>query len=248
MKILRYILLVLALLLGLLTFLVYKLTPDLSALKDGTLSLQRSDDSPSVLVGPKHPNWVPLSKVSRFFINAIIVSEDSRFYQHYGLDYREIWNSFQTNLEQGRYARGASTITQQLVRIAFLHREKTILRKVREALGALLLERTLTKDEILEWYVNLIPLGQEQYGILEASHFYFKSDPELLSVSQSIQLAMTVPAPSVWAPGLIRKKLSEAGQKRFSKIAYALYSEGYITLNQYRKSLALGNFGAPVDN
>lgn len=228
------------------------LTPDVSEMREGKIKILRPDFKTglpvSVEVGPKTSDWTPIGKVSRFFLNAIVVAEDSRFYQHFGLDFREIWNSVQINLELGRYARGGSTITQQVVRILFLSREKTLLRKVCEILGALVLEWTMSKDEILEWYVNLVPLGKSNYGVKQASRFFFDTDPELLNIMQSIQLAMIIPAPSIWAPGLVRKKMSLAAQKRFANVANALFSEGYITLVQHKKALASGNFGAPIAN
>lgn len=230
--------------------LCFFLVPDIYLLKSDEIEVIRKDiktgEPVSFHIGPQHPQWIPIKHVSHFFINAVIVAEDSRFYEHIGIDFREIWNSLLTNLEQGRYARGASTITQQLVRLTFLTREKTLLRKIREVLGALLLEKILTKEEILEWYINLIPLGQHYHGVKEASHAYFNTEPEFLNIAQSILLAMIIPAPSVWTPSLIRKSLSEAGQKRFIKIANSLFSEGYITSSQLKLVLASGNFGVPL--
>ncbi len=235
---------------GGLLYTFYELTPNVSLLKRHAIEVQREDPKTGlpifVSVGPKTSEWTPLSKVSQFFLNAIVVAEDSRFYQHNGIDFREIWNSFLKNRETGRYTRGGSTITQQLVRLAFLTREKTLERKVREVLGALVLERILSKEKILEWYVNLIPLGYPNYGVQEASRFYFKTDAELLNIDQSILLAMIVPAPSVWSQELSRKHLSDQGKRRFINIARALFSESYITSTQYQKSLSSGNFGNPI--
>ncbi len=236
--------------LGLCFGFLYSQTPDVSILRSGTVQILREDlrtgEPISVSVGRDSPQWTSIAKTSRFFLNALVVAEDSRFYQHGSLDFREIWNSMVTNWERGRYVRGASTISQQVVRMVFLSREKTILRKLREALGAIVLEYVLTKDEILEWYINLIPFGHSTYGVRQASAYFFRTEPELLTISQSIQLAMVVPGPSIWVQGLSRKKLSELGLRKFAKIANALFEEGYITQTQLRKALASGNFGEPV--
>ena len=228
------------------------LTPPVSEMSSGKVLVQRVDPRTGkevpVFLGPgvEGQAWTPLSKVSRFFLDALVVSEDSRFYQHFGVDFREILVSALTNLQKGKYARGASTITQQLVRLVFLTREKTILRKLREALGALVLEWVLGKDEILEWYVNLVPLGPTTYGIAAASQVYFNTEAELLNVPQSILLVMVIPGPSLWTPIFQKRRLSELGQKKFAKIANELFASGSITSAQYQKALASGNFGAPV--
>ncbi len=229
---------------------LYWLTPDISSIKEGQVTITREDLKTglptSVTVGPNTAAWTSLEKSSRFFLNSIVVAEDAPFYQHCGLDFREIWNSLLTNLEKGRYVRGASTISQQVVRILFLSREKTMTRKLREALGALLLESTLSKDKILEWYINLIPFGHSTYGVKQASEYFFKTEPEMLTLNQSILLTMVVPGPSIWAQGLFRKRLSEPGAKKFAKIANALFEEGYITSAQLQRVLASGNFGEPI--
>src|SRR5690606_35698153 len=119
--------------------------------------------------------------ISRHALHAIVVAEDARFYQHAGLDFAEIWASLKTNIRKGRYARGGSTITQQVVKVAFLSSRKNLIRKAREAVGAMLLELLFTKQEILEWYINLVQFGDGVYGIKEGCWHYFKTKPEQLT-------------------------------------------------------------------
>ena len=103
--------------------------------------------------------WTRSSEVSKFLIFAIISAEDARFYEHRGIDLLSIRNSIYSNLSAGKIVRGASTITQQVVRLALLSREKSYLRKLREIWGALLLELLIDKEHILEWYLNMVNFG-----------------------------------------------------------------------------------------
>lgn len=223
--------------------------PPVSQLSSGSVKLDRwrkSMGKVEELVGPKAEGWVPLSQVSLHAVHAILVSEDARFYEHIGLDYKEIWASFLTNIEHRRFIRGASTITQQLVKMVFLSRDKTLVRKLREMLGALVLEWSMSKEEILEWYLNLVELGDGVYGLNEGASHYFETNSELLTVSQGVHLALVLPSPNRWSKGLRRRKLTEFGSKRFSLILTKMLSAGYITDNQWEQAMATGNFGSPV--
>ena len=197
-------------------------------------------------VGPQKKGWIPLEQISHHAVHAILVSEDARFYEHFGLDYKEIWISFLTNVEHGRFIRGASTITQQLVKMAFLSRDKTLVRKLREMLGAMVLETLASKEQILEWYLNLVELGDGVYGINEGASHYFQTSSELLTVSQGVHLALVLPSPNRWSKGLRRRNLTEFGCKRFSLILTKMLAAGYITDSQWERAMATGNFGSPV--
>lgn len=199
-----------------------------------------------VKVGPSTSDWISINNVSKNLINAIVVAEDSRFYTHYGIDIVEIINSLKLNIKAKRYVRGASTITQQVVRVIFLSSKKTLWRKIREVLGALILELLLSKQEILEWYINIVKFGNNIYGIKKAAYYYFNVHPEFLTIEQSIHLALILPSPNVWSIGLKRKNLTDFGHKRFTVIAYNMKRSGYITKDQFLNVLARGNFGQPV--
>lgn len=197
-------------------------------------------------VGPDEKDWIPIRTVSRHVLNAIVVAEDGRFYQHEGLDFTEILNSVALNMKKGRYVRGGSTITQQVVKVAFLSRDKTLVRKVREAIGALLLEKILTKDEILEWYINLVEFGDGVYGIKAAAKHYFAIKPELLTIEQGANLALVLPSPNAWSVGLRRRELTPFGHRRYARIITAMRQAGLITETLWLHALATGDFGRPV--
>ena len=110
--------------------------PFIPALYFSSISVKRLDAKGKPIdvdVGPSTKNWVPISKVSRHVVNAVVVAEDGKFYKHHGFDFEAIAKAIELNRKKGRYVRGASTISQQVVKMAFLSREKTIVRKVREA-------------------------------------------------------------------------------------------------------------------
>ena len=157
---------------------------------------------------PKESNYVALKTISPHLRNAVIVSEDSTFYQHKGFDFFEIRNSFEKNLEKGDFARGGSTITQQLAKNVYLSPEKSLLRKLREALITIQLERTLTKDEILEKYLNVVEFGENLYGIGPASRHYFKKSPSALTPAESAFLAFLLPSPKKYSVSYRKKQLT----------------------------------------
>ena len=222
--------------------------PPIWQLKSGPISIVRWPKSGQVVidVGPGVKSWTPINSVSRHVLYAIIVAEDGKFYSHAGIDLEEIVKSFQTNLEKGRYARGGSTITQQVVKMAFLSSEKSLLRKAREAVGAVLLEALLTKDEILAWYINMAEFGDGVFGLRKASSHYFQTKPELLTVQQGAHLALVLPSPNAWSKGLRNRSLTPFGHRRYATIISQLRAGGYITDALRDAALATGDFGRPI--
>ncbi|MBC62184.1 MAG: hypothetical protein CMP11_06975 [Zetaproteobacteria bacterium] len=189
---------------------------------------------------------IKLSKVSPYTLASIVIAEDVRFYDHIGIDFRALWSSFKVNFRHGEFLFGGSTITQQVVKVTLLSPEKTILRKLREIYGALILELILTKEEILSWYINIIYWGQGKYGLVEAADFYFNLTPDLLSINQSIQLSLILPAPSRLSRVILRKELGAKQMAKFRSVLFQLRDLGYITEEQLRYSMLTGNFYSPI--
>ncbi|HYX36128.1 MAG TPA: biosynthetic peptidoglycan transglycosylase [Oligoflexus sp.] len=235
------------LVLGLLTLAC--MTPPVWQLKQGSVSVVRWPKSgPQTFeVGPGRESWVSIHNVSRHVINAIVVAEDARFYEHPGLDFKEIRSSIAFNMEQKRYARGASTITQQVVKMVFLGPEKSIFRKFREALGALVLDWILGKDDILEWYINLVEFGDGVFGIKSAADHFFETTPELLTIQDGAHLALVLPSPNRFSRGLRQKHLTEFGHRRYAQIIEEMYKLNFITSALRESALATGDFGKPVE-
>ncbi len=197
-------------------------------------------------VGPGSPDWIPLDKMPKHLLHALISAEDAKFYEHAGFDFEAIRKTIEFNLKKKKYARGASTISQQLVKMAFLSRKKNLVRKGREAVGTVLLELILDKREILEWYLNLAEFGPDIYGVKQAARHYFKTKPQQLSLVQSVQLVSILPSPVKWSTGLRQRRLTSFGQQRFAAIATNLKLGGYISEQQWYSLLSQGNFGAAL--
>ena len=139
--------------------------------------------------------WIPLSRVPSYVLDAIIVAEDGTFYEHGGIDWFEVQESLERNLEEGRAARGASTITQQLAKNLFLSTSKDPVRKLKEVVITLLMEGQLSKRRILELYVNIIEWGRGIFGIEAAARTFFGKPASALTLDEGARLAAVIPSP-----------------------------------------------------
>lgn len=145
--------------------------------------------------GPSTEHWVPLADITPAMETALIVCEDSRFFSHNGFDNKAIRDSILDNLRAGHFVRGASTLSMQLAKNLYLGREKTLSRKLQEAAFTLLLEERLSKEDILELYLNVVEFGPGVYGIRNAASHYFNSHPGELSLAQALYLGSILPSP-----------------------------------------------------
>ncbi len=152
------------------------------------------------LYGEEKREIIPLSDAPEHLKRAVIATEDANFYSHHGIDIWGIIRAIKINISIGQPLYGGSTISQQLIRSTFLTREKTIKRKVREIILTLELERRYSKDQILEWYLNQIPLGINIYGVEAASKTYFNKTTKELSLAETAVLAALIKAPSYYSP------------------------------------------------
>jgi monofunctional glycosyltransferase len=149
--------------------------------------------------------WVPLSKISQHLIHAVVVSEDGTFYQHEGVDWYEVEESIVKNLEKGKAARGGSTISQQLVKNLYLSTSKDPIRKFKELIITLRLEKSLSKRRILEIYLNVIEWGNGVFRAEAASQKYFGKSALLLTREEAAQMASVIPSPRRHQPNIVSK-------------------------------------------
>jgi hypothetical protein len=151
----------------------------------------------SFVVGPENPQFTPLQDISSHLRHALLTTEDPSFFYHKGFVEEAIRSSIAINYKEKGFKRGGSTISMQLVKNVYLNRNKTIMRKLEEALLVWLLEgsKTVTKERMFEVYLNIIEWGRNIYGIREASRYYFGKHPSDLNVGESIFLASIVPRP-----------------------------------------------------
>jgi Transglycosylase/Domain of Unknown Function (DUF748) len=145
--------------------------------------------------GPGTSTWTPLEAMSPYFVHAVLVHEDPQFFSHRGFSLINIRNALVRDLKERRYAVGASTITMQLVKNVFLHREKTLARKIQEVLLTWWTERVMEKRDILELYFNVIEYGPGVYGIRQAAQHYWNRLPSELSPAEGVFLSTILPNP-----------------------------------------------------
>lgn len=144
--------------------------------------------------------WVPLSEMARAFPRAVVVSEDHHFYEHHGFDWKAIEDARAQAARTGRPSRGASTITQQCARSLFLWQARSWPRKGLEAYYTAWMEALLSKQRILELYLNVIELGDGIYGVEAAARHYYHVHARRLTVAQVAMLVAILPSPREWSP------------------------------------------------
>ena len=173
-------------------------------------------------------DWIALEDISPYLINAVISVEDKNFYKHHGFDYLRIGKAFITNIQNNTRI-GASTISQQYIKNMFLTFDQTWARKIEEAFLTVELEVHYTKDEILEGYLNTINYGEGNYGIEDASRYYFNKSSKDLTLEEAIMLAGIPKNPSNYNP------ISDydACIKRAKIVALTMVNNGYITEEEY---------------
>lgn len=187
----------------------------------------------SVELCEKSTNYVRLSQISDHLKSAVIISEDASFYSHNGFDLSELQNSLRENLEKGRFARGGSTISQQLSKNLFLTQEKTLLRKAKEVILTQRIEKNFSKNIILEKYLNVVEFGKDLYGIKPAALHYFGKHPSELSPLEGAFLAFLLPNPEKYAVSFKKKELTPFARRRLNEILYKMHFYKKISEDEY---------------
>jgi monofunctional biosynthetic peptidoglycan transglycosylase len=223
--------------LGFIFYTLYlKILPDVLALKSlyPHIHYQGKGKPPLVeLKKQKPPGWIHFNQVSREAIGAIIVSEDWAFYGHKGYDPNQIKIAFQESLDEGKLVRGASTITQQVVKNIFLSRDKTLIRKIRELILAIRLEQSFSKTKILEQYLNIAEWGEGIYGIRHASSFYFKKSPIELNAKEGAFLALLLPSPKRYSQSFRQHQLTRYANRTLNSILFKMKQAHFLSEDRY---------------
>jgi penicillin-binding protein 1A len=176
--------------------------------------------------------FTPFGKIPKRIVQAFVDSEDARFFEHRGVDMRSIVRAFVANLQAGEITQGGSTITQQITRSLLLSNERTMTRKVKEAILATRLERELSKDQILTLYLNQIYLGNRAYGVAAAARNYFHKKLDDLSLAQIALIAGLPTAPTTFSP---INSPTEA-RRRQRHVLNRLVEEGHISEKEAREA------------
>ena len=230
-------LLVFLLLIALALAVAYPNLPDINSLADYRPKLPlRVYSSDGVLLGEfgeERRTFVPIARIPQVMKDAVLAAEDARFYQHGGVDYKGVARAALENLRDAR-SQGASTITMQVARNFYLSTEKTFTRKIYEILLALKIESLLSKDQILELYMNQIFLGQRANGFAAASDIYFGKKLSEVSVAEAAMLAGLPKAPSAYNPIANPRRATQ--RQRY--IIDRMFETGFITETQHEEALA----------
>ncbi|WP_115081949.1 transglycosylase domain-containing protein [Synechococcus sp. N32] len=196
--------------------------------RPGTITLLSTNGKVIQKLGPATREKVKPGAMPPTVAEAFIAAEDRRFYQHDGVDGWGIARAIVTNVRQGAVREGASTITQQLARTVFLSQDRTITRKLKEAALAMKLERQLSKQQILEQYLNYVYLGSGAYGVADAAWIYYSKTPEQLTVPEAAMIAGLPPAPSIYSP-LVNPDLAK---ERRSIVLDRMVQAGFISASE----------------
>ncbi len=145
-------------------------------------------------------DWVSFKDIPQHLKDTVRIAEDAGFYWHKGIDYEELKEAIKKDIQERKFVRGASTITQQLAKNLYLSTEKSLLRKIKEFLIARRLEKALGKDRIFELYLNLIELGPGVFGVQAASNRYFGHSVDALSLEEIVRLTAIIPRPLTTDP------------------------------------------------
>ncbi|WP_442944515.1 transglycosylase domain-containing protein [Nostoc sp.] len=204
-----------------------------AVLREQTLTIKAADGSVLQQQGEATREQLKLEQIPDNLKKAFIASEDRRFKQHNGVDPQGIVRAGLNNLRSQGVVEGGSTITQQLTRILFLKQEQTIWRKLKEVRLAQKLEQELTKDQILERYLNLVYLGSGAYGVADAAWVYFSKSPDQLTLAEMATIAGLAPAPSLYAPD----RNPEAAIRRRNLVLLRMQEDGVITPGQRQAAI-----------
>ena len=202
--------------------------------RDGTLTIKATDGKIIQQTGPATREKIKLQDIPTPLVQAFIAVEDRRFYEHRGVDYPGVIRAFILNIIARDIVQGGSTITQQLARMVFLDMEQSIWRKLREAMLAWKIENELSKEEILELYLNIVYLGSGTYGVADAAWVYFSQPVFGLTLAQMATLAGLPPAPSQYSP-LVNE---EAAKRRRNLVLKEMQAAGLISDERTKRAIA----------
>jgi len=178
--------------------------------------------------------WAPLASVPDSVVQAVVTAEDDTFFGHQGINYKAVWEALRHDVQKKRFARGGSTITQQMIKNVLLSKEKTLSRKLREFVLARQAEEILTKRQILEIYLNEVEWGENIYGIEAASRFYFDKHASELLANESALLAGMLPNPRYYNP---YKRMDKARQRQ-EQVLFNMFQAKLMTQDEYGNAMS----------
>jgi len=214
--------------------------PDVSLLNDHFPSPRDLEKRQALELSKNRPaRWISGKSFSPYLKKAILISEDDAFYQHEGIDWNQLRLALEERFEEGGRLRGASTITQQVAKNLYLSSEKSYLRKLKEALIARSIERELSKDRILEIYLNIVEFGQGIYGAPAAARFYFSKSATELTPKEASFLAMLLPNPKKYSVSFRKGALTKYAADSIQRILLRMRQVGWISHEEYNAEVQM---------
>ena len=212
--------------------------PDVTTLKNvrlqTPLQILSKDGELIAIFGERRRTPLKYNEIPPVVVNAVIATEDARFYEHFGIDPVGIVRAMYIGLKQKGFSQGGSTITQQVAKNFFLTPEKSISRKAKEIILAIRMEKELTKEEIMTLYLNMINFGSRAYGVAAASYTFFGKTPEQLTIDEAALLAGLPNAPSAYNP----ISHPERARTRRDWVLGRMLDQSYITQAQYNEAIS----------
>lgn len=217
-------------------FFQYRSLPKLAQMDFQNLKTLATQKVHSRLEVKRPYSWTGISEIHRDYLYSIVMSEDSGFFEHSGLNVDAMIDSLAENIKERRLAYGASTITQQVVKNLFLTQEKSFLRKLKEIIITRSLEKRFSKNQILELYLNLAEFGPDLYGVRAAATRYFGKTPSEINAAEGAFLALMLPSPRRNHYAIFQNKnLTSARRHKIHRVLNDLLYNEYISEEQYRK-------------
>lgn len=184
----------------------------------------------------KKHRWIDLQYMSRDLIYAIVISEDAEFFEHDGINYEALVSAFAKNYKKKKFVSGASTITQQVSKNLFLDQEKSISRKLKEYFVSRDLDTYMSKNDILEIYLNIAEFGPDIFGIREAGKYYFNKHPSKLDAGEAAFLALMLPSPRKNHYSIfVKKNYSKVKRRKVRTVLRGMLYKEYISAKEYKK-------------
>jgi hypothetical protein len=196
------------------------------------------NDFISFRVGPSNPDFVPIEEVSPYLLKSFFTTEDAGFLKHRGFIVREFRSALIKDLKEGYFKYGASSITMQLVKNVFLHRSKTLSRKLQELFLTWYIETVLPKERLLEMYVNVIEFGPGLYGIGPAARHYFGKPARDLNPVEAAFFSSILPSPKKRYMQYCEGELNRWSDAKVQRILKLMHERGHITAEEYAQALA----------
>lgn len=187
--------------------------------------------------------WSPLEEINRDLLYAVVMGEDASYFEHEGINYDALINAFAENIKRRKFAYGASTISQQVVKNMFLYSSKSLTRKLKELIITQRMEDRFSKNQILEIYLNIAEFGPDIFGVHRASAYYFKKKPKQVNAAEGAFLALMLPSPRKYHHSIFRNKyIARRHKKKLRRILKDMLYKEIISPRQYKGYLNYSYF------